>query len=234
MTCKTNIIIAPFDACARTGGPAQSVRAWRELLGDGYPYTLLSREQGLILPLLLERNIQKTIRESKVPLVLGGDHSLTYNVLKALTSKLGEVTVVHFDAHHDAYQGKSLNHYTVFSFVTRRLPVKLVGVGYRHDCEPISGILPIQIHGPTYISLDVDFFSPILVASVGDPIRCIEGIECNFEAFARSLSMIKGEIVGADIVEWCGDVASSHERIFIKKVFDLLLERLNNVEVHTN
>lgn len=56
-------------------------------------------------------------RSGAVPVVMGGDHSITLGVLRAVKEAVGPVALVHFDAHSDTipeYYGKPYNHGTPF------------------------------------------------------------------------------------------------------------------------
>jgi arginase family enzyme len=221
-------IVIPSDSASRVAGASKSGRHWHNIVkahNENAETIFYSREKGELLPRLLEFEVGKAIHKHSLPLTLGGDHALTYSILKPLTAKHGSLTVVHFDAHHDAYPGPMLNHYNVFDVCTRRLPVTMVGIGYRHDSEPLPSRLASPVRGKIYISLDVDYFAPHLVPSVGHAVDCDSTQTCDFDDFAESLEFIEGEIVGADIVEWLGP-ATDRETDFITRVYSRLVERL--------
>ncbi|WP_430699140.1 arginase family protein [Rubrivivax gelatinosus] len=218
--------LAPYDAAARTGGPAQCQSGWRSALAGEFECETLAREHGPILPMLLARDVGRSLDARVVPITLGGDHSLSYFALREVTSRLGPVTVVHLDAHHDAYPAAVLNHYSVFSIASRHLPIRIAAAGYRHDCEPLPPVLLQRVSGPAYVSLDVDYFSPALVACVGDPIPVLPDRDCTLATFEQTLSMIDGPIVGADIVEWIGDDSGRQEIEFMSRVVRALVQRI--------
>lgn len=221
-------IIAPYDAASKSGGPAQCIRGWQSALMPIKEIITLEREFGPLLPDLLAREINRCLDERRVPITLGGDHSLTYIVLREITSRMGPLTVVHFDAHHDAYPAAVLNHYSIFAIAQHLLPIKVIGVGHRYDCSPpLPPFLNEEVNGPIYISLDVDYFSPALVSCVGDPVITVEGFDCTLESFVKSLELLKGPIIGADILEWIGDKASQSETSFISTVVANLVKKIN-------
>ena len=53
------------------------------------------------------------------PLVLGGDHSISYPVVRAVSEKLGgTVDILHLDAHpdiYDAFEGNKYSHASPFA-----------------------------------------------------------------------------------------------------------------------
>ncbi|MCD7984492.1 MAG: agmatinase [Desulfovibrio sp.] len=72
-----------------------------------------------------------------VPVVLGGDHSISLGVLRAVKAARGPVALVHFDAHSDTipgYYGKPYNHGTPFYHALKEgliLPQHSIQIGIR-------------------------------------------------------------------------------------------------------
>ncbi|WP_338693264.1 arginase family protein [Bradyrhizobium sp. 26S5] len=217
----------PFDANARNGGPADVTSAWKQVFRGARTF---GRERGNLLPHLLEDQVRRQLSGGRRPLTLGGDHSLTWYALKALTSRYGSrITVVHFDAHHDAYPGAELNHYTVMRHVRERLRLRTIGLGYRHDVdEKAASVLDHPIDGLLYLSIDVDYFDPSLVPSVGHSVACTKQAFCDLESFSESLRQISpAQVIGLDIVEWCGSRAGATERQFVSRVVACLASRFS-------
>jgi arginase family enzyme len=52
---------------------------------------------------VIESGIGKMLAEGRRPVSLGGDHSITYPIVKVLAQKYPELTIFHFDAHPDLY-----------------------------------------------------------------------------------------------------------------------------------
>lgn len=81
------------------------------------------------------------LRDSRVPVVVGGDHSVSYGAIAAAASAMGErrLGVLHIDAHadlRDAYEGFAWSHASVMKNVIERMPnVRLVQVGIRDFCD---------------------------------------------------------------------------------------------------
>ena len=77
-----------------------------------------------VYPGYLERSLDRVQAELRqvlqggvLPIVLGGDHSLTLPVLRAFASEVGMLSLVHFDAHPDFWPGteqQPLHHGVVF------------------------------------------------------------------------------------------------------------------------
>ena len=51
----------------------------------------------------IERAVTEFLEKGERPVSLGGDHSVTYPILKAFALRYPELTIVHFDAHPDLY-----------------------------------------------------------------------------------------------------------------------------------
>ena len=158
------------------------------------------------------------------PIVLGGDHSITFAVLRAVDVP---VTVLHFDAHLDTWNGApgNLDH---ASWVNRaaRLPnvKKVIQLGQRglaNDEEAMANarkarttiITAEQIHRSgiervlaqipasesIYITFDVDVMDPTLAPGTGT----LEPDGLNFSEIDGLLKGVtsKGRLIGMDIVE---------------------------------
>src|SRR5579864_3154386 len=83
----------------------------------------------------IERGIGALIERGKRPLSLGGDHSITYPIIKAFAQRCPELTIFHFDAHPDLYEefeGNRWSHACPFARIMEAgLGKRLVQVGNR-------------------------------------------------------------------------------------------------------
>jgi agmatinase len=167
----------------------------------------------------IEAAVGALIQQGKRPILLGGDHSITYPILKAFAPRYPELTVIHFDAHPDLYdefEGSRLSHACPFARIMEdRLAKRLVQLGIRtlvgHQREQAAkfGVevvemraLPaydrLKVRGPVYISFDIDVLDPAFAPGVSH--REPGGMSVR-EAIAH-LHAIDGAIVGGDIVEY--------------------------------
>jgi len=167
----------------------------------------------------IERAVGGLLRKGERPVSLGGDHSVTYPVLKAFASHYAELSIIHFDAHPDLYDefgGSRVSHACPFARIMEKgLAKRLVQIGIRtlnrHQREqaekfgvetvPMSALPAydrLKIRGPVYVSFDMDVLDPAFAPGIshhepgGMTVR---------EAIAH-LHVIEGTIVGADIVEY--------------------------------
>lgn len=168
---------------------------------------------------VIEFGIRQVVKQGGRPLSLGGDHSITYPIMRAIAAGHSKVTLLQIDAHPDLYsefQGDRYSHACPFARIMEdRLVAKLVQVGIRamtseqkanadrFDVTTIdmrawhSGSRP-KLSGPTYVSIDMDGFDPAFAPGVSH--REPGGLSAR-EVLAL-IQEIKGPIIGADIVEF--------------------------------
>jgi len=167
----------------------------------------------------IERAVRGLLDRNDSPVSLGGDHSITYPVIKAFTQRYPDLSIIHFDAHPDLYEefeGSRVSHACPFArIMEERLAKRLVQVGVRtmnaHQREQAArfGVevvemseLPayqcLKIQGPVYISFDMDVLDPAFAPGISH--REPGGMTVR-EAIAH-LHAIPGTIVGADVVEY--------------------------------
>jgi agmatinase len=124
------------------------------------------------------------------PIVLGGDHSITYPVLKGFRAHVGPPTILHVDAHGDLYdqfEGDRYSHACPFARIMEEgLAARLIQVGIRtltgHQREQIArfGVetyemdrweqAPLEsINGLLYVSIDLDGLDPAFAPGVSHP-----------------------------------------------------------------
>ena len=167
----------------------------------------------------IEAGVGELIEQGKRPVSLGGDHSITFPVVKAFARSYPELTIFHFDAHPDLYdefEGNRLSHACPFARIMEAgLAKRLVQVGIRtinrHQREQAQrfGVEVVEMQGlpayeklkaagPVYITFDMDVLDPAFAPGVSH--REPGGMSVR-EAIAH-LHAIDGEIVGADLVEY--------------------------------
>ncbi len=150
---------------------------------------------------------------------LGGDHSITFPIIKAYAKKYSKLDILHIDAHcdlYDNYEGDKYSHACPFArIMENRLAVKLVQVGIRtlntHQAEQAKKF-NVEIHqmknlnlsaipkfkNPLYISLDMDGFDPAFAPGVSHH----EAGGLTSRQVISLIQSIDTEVVGADIVEY--------------------------------
>jgi len=168
---------------------------------------------------LIENSVYTLIADGMAPLSLGGDHSITYPIVRAFARKYPNLSVIHFDAHpdiYDNYQGNRNSHASPFArIMEQKLVKRLVQVGIRtftaHQREQVRkfGVESIEMHqlndrlqlqfdSPVYISFDVDALDPAFAPGVSHR----EPGGMSTRQAIDLIQRLKGRVVGADIVEF--------------------------------
>ena len=168
---------------------------------------------------LIEKNVAAILDKNAVPIVLGGDHSITYPVVKAFSRSRAPLDILHFDAHPDLYEdlyGDRLSHACPFARIMEGgLAKRLVQIGIRtltqHQREQAAryGVEAIEMKdwhegrkmsfsGPVYISFDVDALDPAFAPGVSHR----EPGGFSTRQVVSVIQSFKGSVVGADIVEF--------------------------------
>lgn len=153
------------------------------------------------------------------PILLGGDHFITYPILKAFRRKYAKLSVLHFDAHPDLYHAFQENRHSHASAFARimeeHLADRLVQVGIRtmngHQRAQAEkfGVEVVEMRHwqkdfqlrfdtPVYVSLDMDALDPSCAPGVSHR----EPGGFTTRQVITALQTLEGSIVGADIVEF--------------------------------
>ena len=231
------VVGAPLDEnSSHLKGPAQGPSALRTALHSGSAN--LCTEAGLDLGSSAEWHdagdlglttgdaaleeirgaIGALLEQRRRVLTIGGDHSISWPILRAFAAHYRPLTVLHIDAHADLYddfEGNPRSHASPFARVMESCPgVRLVQVGIRtltpHQRAQAQrfGVrivemrdwregMDLGLDGPLYVSFDMDALDPAFAPGVshhepgGFSVREVLGI----------LRRLPGPLVGADIVE---------------------------------
>ena len=167
----------------------------------------------------IEAGVGALLDQGKRPVSLGGDHSITYPIVKAVARRHPGLTIFHFDAHPDLYEefeGNRLSHACPFARIMESgLAKRLVQVGIRTlnrqqreqaqrfgvevvEMRALPAYEKLKAAGPVYLTFDVDALDPAFAPGVAH--REPGGMSVR-EAIAH-LHAMQGEIVGADVVEY--------------------------------
>jgi agmatinase len=168
--------------------------------------------------ILIRDAVAASLMDGAIPILLGGDHSVTLPVMEAIHAVHGPVTILHFDAHPDLYNdfgGNPRSHASPFARIMETgLARRLVQVGIRtlnrhcHEQAERFGVEIIDMRqftpqrvpvlsGPVYVSLDLDGLDPACAPGVSHA----EPGGLTVRDTLSVLDRVTGEIVGADIVE---------------------------------
>jgi arginase len=153
------------------------------------------------------------------PIALGGDHSITYPIMRAVAKRHPGLTILHIDAHGDLYddfEGDRYSHACPFARIMEEgLAARLVQVGIRtltpHQREQITrfGVDTIEMQhfaggarpsadGPIYLSVDIDGLDPAFAPGVSHK----EPGGLSVRDVLTMIHSLRGPIIGADVVEF--------------------------------
>jgi len=188
-----------------------------------------------------------------IPIVLGGDHSISYPVLKGIAKSYPSLDVLHFDAHPDLYDelnGDPYSHACPFARVLDDgLAGKLVQVGIRaatgeHRAKAerfgvrmiamrdIEEAAALEFSRPLFISFDIDALDPAFAPGVShhEP-----GGLSTREALSI-LQNLRAHIIGIDVVEVNPDrdpqgiTAAAAVKIIMETAGKIVAERIEGVQ----
>ncbi|GAA4275577.1 agmatinase [Aquimarina mytili] len=150
---------------------------------------------------------------------LGGDHSITFPIIKAHSQKYSKLDILQIDAHPDLYDildGDKYSHACPFARIMENgLANRLVQVGIRtlnthqaqqaekynvelHQMKDFDPSMKLTFENPLYISLDMDGFDPAYAPGVSHH----EPGGLTSREVIKLIQNIDAEVIGADIVEY--------------------------------
>lgn len=188
----------------------------------------------------LAKIVELALNADTIPIVIGGDHSITAPLLQACSRKYPSLGVIHFDAHHDMYLNpigpyEVLTHGTPFRFVLNQPISYLMQLGLRtleqppdhahvtndprlryfasrelQHMEPERVFSSIPRTVPCYVSFDIDCVAPDLAPETGSPVP--GGL-----SYYQALDLLdyiasNFRVVGADFVEVSRSSSSQFNR----------------------
>jgi len=211
------------------------------VLHDAGDLTLTSDPAGARTA--IEQGVRAVVERGHTPIVLGGDHSITYPILRAFDDLPERPVVLHFDAHSDLYDefdGDRYSHACPFARIMEaQLASRLIQVGIRcltaHLREQTArfGVevftaarwrdaLPVvaRLRQPVYVSLDLDVLEPMLAPGIAHP----EPGGLSVRDVLDVLAVLRAPLIGADIVEYNprNDVRDLTARVAAKFVKELV------------
>jgi agmatinase len=163
--------------------------------------------------------ITDLLEQDRRPLALGGDHSVTHPILRAVRPDHPQLTILQIDAHpdlYDTFEGDPYSHACPFARIMEEDRAdRLVQVGIRTMPPPQrqqaerfkvdvvsmrdwgNGTRP-NLTGPVYVSIDLDALDPAFAPGVSH--REPGGL--SVRDVLRMLRTLDGPIVGGDVVEF--------------------------------
>jgi len=237
------VLPVPYEATTSFGsgtrdGPraiiaaSQQVELYDAELGRAVPAggvaTLPALEPDSRGPHLMHERVYQTarriVRDNKFLIAIGGEHSITSGLVRAVLQRYRRLSVLQIDAHADLrnrYQGSPFSHACVMRRI-HELGVPFVAVGVR-SCSPEESryiktarvpmfsartchqqsdwidLAVARLSEQVYISIDIDGFDPALAPGTGTP----EPGGLNWFQVVDLLAAVAARrtIIAADVVE---------------------------------
>ncbi len=166
----------------------------------------------------IERAVFKVYKSKKTGIFLGGEHTITFPIIKAIHNFYERFSIIHFDAHadlRDELHGEKICHATalrrvsdiiglnnIYQFGIRSGTAEEFKINknlFRFEVyKPLRRILK-GIPDPIYLTIDVDVLDSSQCPAVATP----EPGGITFRELIDALILLKGKrIIGADIVEY--------------------------------
>jgi agmatinase len=179
--------------------------------------------QPQLAPAAIEAAFAPFAAAKVTALALGGDHFVSYPILRALHAHHGPIALIHFDAHSDTWSDRDgrIDHGTMFFHAAKQGIVDVsrsIQLGMRTRNPDTHGFdvrdaTWLHAHGtaaaiaairtrvgdhPCYVSFDIDFLDPAYAPGTGTPV--VAGFST-----LQALQLVRGlvglNIIGMDVVE---------------------------------
>jgi len=169
---------------------------------------------------LIENEARNFVADDKKTLAIGGEHLVSYPLIKAHLEKYPDLHVIHLDAHadlRDDYQGEKLSHASVMRRVFDEMGAGRIWqfgirsgtkeefdfaakntVMQKFDLEGIAKVVGLIGDQPVYFSIDLDVLDPSIFSGTGTP----EPGGVSFKELMNTMQQMTSlNIVGGDVVE---------------------------------
>ncbi|MET1013341.1 MAG: agmatinase [Paenisporosarcina sp.] len=172
----------------------------------------------------IETFVTKVLADGKVPVGMGGEHLVSWPVMKAVSAKYPDLAIIHMDAHTDlreSYEGEALSHSTPIRKIANHIgPKNVYSFGIRSGMkeefvwakengmhiskfevlEPLKEVLPTLAGRPVYVTIDIDVLDPAHAPGTGT----VDAGGITSRELLASIHAIAGSevnVVGFDLVE---------------------------------
>jgi agmatinase len=173
---------------------------------------------------MIEDFVDKVLAAGKFPLGMGGEHLVSWPVMKAVFKKYPDLAIIHMDAHTDLredYEGEPLSHSTPIRKIAEHIgPKNVFSFGIRSGMkeefdwakkvgmhiskfevhQPLKEILPKLAGRPVYVTIDIDVLDPAHAPGTGT-VDCGGITSKELLASIHEIAKSDVKVVGADLVE---------------------------------
>jgi agmatinase len=177
---------------------------------------------------ILEQIAQKTeltLKHGKIPVLLGGEHTVTWGAVQGAMRAIPSFGIVQFDAHGDlrsSYEGSTYSHACVMHHIAKAgIPIVQIGIralsrkdaaaraAYNiasYDAEELytnghpSTLLPAGFPEHVYLTFDIDALDPSIMPATGTPEP--GGLDWYLAMQLLDRIAKESKIIGFDVVEF--------------------------------
>ncbi|ANB56772.1 agmatinase [Anoxybacillus sp. B7M1] len=173
---------------------------------------------------MIEEFVDRILAADKFPLGMGGEHLVSWPVMKAVYKKYPDLAIIHMDAHTDLreqYEGEPLSHSTPIRKIAELIgPQNVYSFGIRSGMkeefqwakengmyiakfevlEPLKQVLPTLAGRPVYVTIDIDVLDPAHAPGTGT-VDCGGITSKELLAAIHEIARSDVHVVGADLVE---------------------------------
>jgi agmatinase len=241
------------------GGTSKGPQSILDCVEQLEPYDVELRKEAINVPVhtmdfvqadsaesytdVIRQRVSKCVRDGKVPIVLGGEHSVSYGMFLGLAEHKKDISILHFDSHldlRDSYEDSKYSHASVMRRISEHkeflhdiLAVGIRSVSpeeadyverskhkvlYAHEMykKDLTSEMNKVLGDNLYITFDIDALDPAIVPSTGTPEP--GGLEW-YPTLDILRTAIKGrKIIGFDIVELAPDDINHHSQFTTAKL----------------
>ncbi|WP_028393403.1 agmatinase [Bacillus cihuensis] len=173
---------------------------------------------------MIEEFVDKVLADGKIPIGMGGEHLVTWPVIKAMHKKYPDMAIIHMDAHTDLredYEGEPLSHATIIRKSAELIgPSNVYSFGIRSGLkeefqwakengmkiapfevlEPLKKVLPELAGRPVYVTIDIDVLDPAHAPGTGT-VDCGGITAKELLASIHEIAHSELQVIGCDLVE---------------------------------
>jgi len=177
---------------------------------------------------IVEAKTEEILTAGAAPAMMGGEHTVTLGVIRALVKRYPDLHLIQLDAHtdmRDEYLGEKYSHATVIRRIMEIIPpaniyrlgiraglkeeMELAGItlpidGCLRNIEQVMNSIPEQV--PLYVTIDLDIFDPSLIPGTGNP----EPMGITYREYIQLVRFLSNHnVVGFDVVELAPELDQS-------------------------
>lgn len=168
--------------------------------------------------------IRQLMQDGKIPVGMGGEHLVSWPVMKTVADNYKDLAIIHMDAHTDLrveYEGETLSHSTPIRKIAEYIgPKNVYSFGIRSGdkkefdwakengmhiskfevLEPLKEVLPTLEGRPVYVTIDIDVLDPAHAPGTGT-VDCGGITSRELLASIHAIANSGVNVVGFDLVE---------------------------------